>query len=208
MDLLTSKESLLVPDGGGAPESKSTVIDMRAVFKAESRLHELQLVNRDKAGDLLHALITGWHDARQGRAMAAHQQARAKRRLAQIHGIIILDRAVTVIKEKGLETTRSPAGSADLREAVVNTDPEYNRAAETLEMLEALVEYLTEKADTLKMAYFSVGHLLDPHDRSKADTSGGTTEPFQPTRTEKVQSFVQRHSKTDYGDDGFGGAAF
>lgn len=202
-DILGPDGFLTIPHGGGLAH-KAEVVDMNRVYKAEARFCELQALTRAKAGELLRAFIEAWSDARLGLAKAQEQLNKAKRRLRQVEGVAVLDKAVRVLEEKKLISTRSPAGSEDLRKAVVATDPDVAAAAEAVEMLAAISDLLETKAEALKMAYFSVDRVLDPRERHVDVSGGAEVDPFKPTPNERRAEFIAQHQRP--GDDGFGGA--
>lgn len=204
--ILGADEALQVPSGSGV--GQPIVFDLRKVLRAEARLIELQGVTRAKAGELLHTFIEAWHDARQAQASCRKQLVVSKRKVKEVKAEVVLDRALGILKDKGLISTRSPSGSEDLRDSVVTRDPSYQRACDVMEQLEAAVEYLEIKAETLKMAYFAVNKLVDPLDRTSANTSGGagSDEPGTFTDEEKVRDFVNKHTPVSksYTGSGFG----
>jgi hypothetical protein len=209
--ILGANEALVFPSGNGL--DAPIALDLRSVFKAEARLIELHHVTRMTAGELLHCFIEAWRDARTAQARARKQLVVSKRKLKEVKAEIVLDRALDVLKAKGLISTRSPSGSEDLRESVVVRDPAYQRASETMEQIEAAVEFLEIKAEVFKMAYFSVNKLIDPMDRTAPNTSGGTgtDEPGTLTDIERVQEFINKQSRANpagYANTGFGAPKF
>lgn len=193
--ILGANEALVFPSGNGI--DAPVALDLRTVFRAETRLIELQAVTRAKAGELLHTFIEAWKEARTAQARASNQCVVAKRRLKEIRAEVVLDRALDILKDKGLVSTRSPSGSEDLREAVVVRDRSYQAASERLEQIQAVVELMEIKAETFKMAYFAVNKLVDPVDRTSGSaTSGGTgtDEPGAFTDEERVREFVNKQS--------------
>jgi hypothetical protein len=206
--VLGANEALVFPSGNGI--DAPIVLDLRPVFKAEARLIELQAVTRAKAGELLHCFIDAWKEARTAQARASKQLVVSKRKLKEVRAEVVLDRALDVLKDKGLVSTRSPSGSEDLREAVVSRDRSYQAASERMEQIQAVVELMEIKAETMKMAYFAVNKLVDPVDRSSGSaTSGGSgvDEPGAFTDEERVRDFVNKQTSANtkaYTGTGFG----
>lgn len=202
-ELLLSHEAMTVPSAKGKPH----VFDMRRIHKAEARLIELANVTRLKAGELLYVVIDAFGDARNHLATLKMEFGASKQRLRTVRGIIVLDRVQDALKVKGLASARSPAGSEDLRDAIVNTDPEYLETADKLNQVEAAMEHMEGKVKKLEMAYFAINSLTKTQD-AKKDTSGGVgdDDPGAMTQTEKVQQFVNSVStvKSDNYDGDFG----
>lgn len=205
-EILSPKGVLVLPHGDG-PTNNPLTIDLASVYKAEARLFELQSVTRLKAGELLHTFIRAWSDARTAHATVQHHLTKAKRYLKRVRGLCVLDRAAAVLEKKGLASSRSPAGSEDLRDAVVSTDADYLVAADRVEQLQAALDLLETKAETLKMGYFSVQTVLDPRERH-VQTSGdtGTDDAGTMTPREKAAVFIENHGRPASYGDGFGGA--
>jgi hypothetical protein len=206
--ILGADKALVVPRGSG--NGKPLVFNLTGVFKAESRLIELQAVTRLKAGELTHAFLTAWRDASTYCKEVKAEFVRGKRAVREARAVVVLDRVQDVLKDKGLSSARSPAGSEDLRDSVVALDKDYQAAAERLEEIEAAMDYLEIKAETFKMAYFSVDKLLDPSDKTKREFSGGagTDDPGALTEDEKLDEFVAKVSTNNkqYQTSGFGPA--
>jgi hypothetical protein len=204
-ELLLSEDALLIPSG---VEGKARPLDMRKIHKAEARLVELQGVTRLKAGELLYTFIDAFGEAKTHLAWLRGEYGRAKQRVREARGIVVLDKAADVLKAKGLASSRSPAGSEDLRDGVVNRDEEYKKVFDVFCQIEAAVEHMEGKVEKMKMAYYAISDLVKTAD-AKRDTSGGAgdDEPGAVTQSEKIQQFVAEHSTMEpdaYEDAGFG----
>jgi hypothetical protein len=191
--ILSPDEVLRFPAGDGV--SSDIVFDLRPVFTAKARLVELQAITRLKAGELVHAFIRAWSDTAKLAKQAERQLTRAKRKLKEVRAVVILDRVPAELVKRGWATSRSPVGSEDIRESIVDNDAEYQKASDRLEQIQAAVAILTIDAETFKMAYFSVNKLVDPYDRTQNDTSGGIGEGEvgAMTDSERVEEFVSQH---------------
>lgn len=191
--ILDPKYALQFPAGDGV--SPDIVFDMRDMYEAKGRLVELQAVTKLKAGELLHAFIRAWSDTAKLAKQAERQLTRAKRKLKEVRAVVILDRVPEELTKRGWATTRSPVGSEDIRESIVDSNAEYQKASDRMEQIQATVALLNIEAETFKMAYFSVNKLVDPYDRTQNDTSGGVgdSEVGALTDNEKVEEFVNKH---------------
>jgi hypothetical protein len=206
--ILSADKALVVPAADGqAP----LVFDMREIFRAESRLIELNAVTRVKAGELLHTFITAWRDTKRLVARTRRQLVAAKRNVKEARATVIVDKLQEILKEKGLATPKSPSGSEDLRSSIVEKDPDYKAANAIQEEIEAALEWLEIQAETFKMAYFSVNKLIDPREAG-ASTSGGTgtDEPGTLTDDDRVEEFVNKVTTVDKKNysKGFGAPKF
>lgn len=198
-ELLLSTDALVVPSCASA---RPLTFDMRKVHKAESRLVELGGVTRDKAGELIYTFIEAWDEAAGFMASISLEYQRSKQRLRSIRGLILLDRAADVLKEKGHKS------SEDLRSAVVDRDPEYLAAYDVMQQLEAARQGMENKVEKLKMAYFSIKGLIEPVQAKKSFSGSEDEEPTEFTPTEKVQQFIQENAPKPTYSRGFGAAKY
>lgn len=204
-ELIMRDDALVVPSVSGQP----LVIDMRRIHKAEARLVELQSVTKAKAGELFHCFIEAFGDARKSAAQLRGEYGKVKQRTRQVRGEVVLTRAVDKLKERGLVSVRSPAGSEDMRDAVVENDAAYIKIFDQFCQVEAVLEDMEGRVEKLKMAYYAISELIKGTDLSKRDVSGGVgdDDPGAQTRKEKLNDFVNQHSSDDnatYEEFGFG----
>lgn len=204
-ELLMSGDALIVPSCTGAPQT----FDMRKIHRAEVRLVELASVNKFKAGELQAAMIDAFGEARRYYASLKSEFGRCKQKMRTISGILILDKAADIIKEKGLSSTRSPAGSEHLRAAVFNTDKEYLVVADIMLQVEAAMDEMESTAEKLKMAYYAIRDLIQGSDPSRRDVSGGvgSDDPGGLSPSERATQFVNQHAtvkQESYDSAGFG----
>jgi len=203
-EILLSADALVVPT---YIPGKALTFDMRRIHKAEGRLHELNFVNKARAGELFHTFIEAFGDARTVLASVRAEYGRMKHKLRQIKAVLIIDKMPEIMKAKGLGTKTNE----DQREGIVSLDPEYTEALHELGRVEAVVEGMEGKVEKLKMAYYALSDMVKGPDISRRDTSGGTgsDEPGALTESEKLQRFVQEHSgDADEHVPGFGRAKY
>lgn len=198
-ELLLSAEALVVPV---RPGSKPLALDMRKIHKAEARLVELNGLTREKAGELIYTFVDAWDDARSKLTAITFEYALAKQHLRSIKALVILDRAADVLKEKGVKS------SEDTRTAVVDTDKDYQTAYDLLQQIEAARQSMEDKAEKLKMAYFSVHKLIEPFQAKKSFSGGADDDPTEETPGERVQKFISENTKPQNYVKGFGGAKY
>jgi len=210
--VLSAKQALVVPRADG---SAPYVFDMRPIFKAEARLVELQGITKFKANELVVAFINACDESKKFLSILNGELLRAKEQLKYVRGIVVLDRAVDVLKSKGLvsSSSKSPAGSEDLRDAVVHTDKEYKEAVDRLAQVTAAAEYMDGKVEKMRMAYFCANAANKDLREVTRDTSGGTGEEEVGafTSQEKMERFVNEHAvvkQESYDDEGFGAPKF
>lgn len=138
------------------PDSPSEMtLNLNKILRAEARADEIAIVTPQRAPELLSVFNRGYLDATNLFAKVKLEQARAEDDVAKIKADILLERAVTIIKAKGLTS------SADIRQAIVDSDPEYQTAKDRLACLDATVEYFKGKMKFLENAYTSVKKIMD-----------------------------------------------
>lgn len=154
------------------------VLDLTNVQVAESRVHEVAFVTPQKAGDLLAAFNEAHLDLVGFITKVELEIRRSERKADQLRSVIVLDKVKDILKAKGLAKDSNPAGSEDLRRAVLDGDDEYQDALDKVEEMKALGELLRGKSKSIEMAYHSVKKLI-------SDTN---TPTYRETRTNGYSS--------------------
>jgi hypothetical protein len=130
-------------------------LNMSRVLKAERRGEEVAMVTPEKAPELLATFNRGYLDASEFYARLRLEYNRAEDSMNRIKAIVLIDKIPGLLKEKGLST------SADVREALIEADPEYQAAKEKMDFIGAMLEYLKGKMKYLENAYTSVKKIMD-----------------------------------------------
>ena len=86
--------------------------------------------------------------------MVDYEVSQASTNVDRVEAVILLDKAADILKKKGISS------SADMREAVVQTDPEYQDAVNRLQALKAMSALLKGKLETFKRAYFDAKDVI------------------------------------------------
>lgn len=163
---------LMVPCVAGKP----LVIDLRDIYHAEARGHELTGVTILKAPELLYTFSRALSDTKTAIAYINGKALRpCQRAIDSRTAVIVLDLAKDILEKKGLASTRTPGGSADLRKVVIDADQEIVRLRDILDQIEAAVAQLDIKAKDFERLYFSVQKVVDPRSHGpRHDISGDT----------------------------------
>lgn len=154
---LTTTGLMLIPR---AKEAGNITIDVKRIKRLESRIGEVAQVTPFKAPELLATFNKAWLDLNEFVIFLEAEQVFAKQNFNKIKGTLLLDRVPKILQDKGLVTAKSPSGSADLRQAVLETDEEYLAAQDKVYKLDAAISYLKSKRDGFEMAYNSVKKIL------------------------------------------------
>lgn len=133
---------------------------MDEVYRAEGRIKEVAYVNAHKAPELLAAFNIAYldindHLTKLELALNEAQKVANKRR-----SIVILDEVPKILALKGLASTRSPGGSEDQRNAILDQDELYLTALERVQIVKAMQSLLEGKQKAIEMAFTSVKKIL------------------------------------------------
>lgn len=153
-----SDSMLMIPRGrvGLAP----IAIDLAALKEIENRIPEVGFVTPQKAPELLSAFNVAYLDLAKFSALIEAELVGAKHFADRLKAVVTLDKAPTILREKGLTTAKNPAGSEDLRSAVLNNDPDYQKAQDWIAQLECYKALIDGKKKAVEMAYHSVRKIL------------------------------------------------
>lgn len=127
---------------------------------AERRIAEVATVTPLKAPELLATFNMAFLEASRYIALLEQEYVQAKRQADRIRSVVLLDKVPQILAAKGLASAKSPAGSEDLRKAVLDGDEEYGQALDRVNVIECYVELLKGKQKGLEMAYTSVKKML------------------------------------------------
>lgn len=146
----------------GKPNTGIIVVPLQGIFDAEARIPEIAALTPHKAPELLSAFNAAFLEVDGFVKQIEMELTVAKQHQNVVKSIVLLDKSDQILKDKGLKA------SADLRQAVVEVDPDYQAATERVNALEAAREYVKGKARGMEMAYSSVKKLIGEvvHNRS------------------------------------------
>lgn len=161
---MNAQVAIMVP----RPDGTSVALDMGEIYQAEARVKEVAIVNAHKAPELLAVFNMAFltlNDHLRKLEMCLNE---ADKKARQIRSVIILDKVPEILKAKGLASARSPGGSEDQRQAVLDADADYTAARDRVELIRCMIELLKGKRQAFEMAYTSIKKLL-----SEGPSAGG-----------------------------------
>lgn len=168
-----TRTELIIPAGN--PELPDKHIDMVNLYQLEARKQEVAIVNKAKAPELMRAYEQGYGIAARAMVGVRLEINKAKESLDKRKAVVMLDVAPTLLKEKGLTTKAAPAGSLELREAVLSNDEIYLVLLDRVNRLEAAYELLKVKAKGFEMAFQSVRKIYDDLSKVNILLNGSST---------------------------------
>lgn len=196
-------------------DGRYTLIDLRTVSAYEARLDEIAIVTKHKAPELLAMYNRAYLEVCKMSVTLEAELAAAERQRGEIRSKIILDEVPRILKEKGLATAKSPAGSEDLRSAVLDGDTKYQDAVELCEQIRCVIVLLRGKQKAFENAYTAVKKIMgedafDHHPNPRL-SAGESNVPVGNTALDTLCSICnERQFETPSGDccpNGHGGAA-
>jgi hypothetical protein len=156
--------SLIVNTTWKCPKGKGngTIdFDLQEVYILEQRKNQIGQVTKVTAPDLMQAFERGYSTVGRFYNEAEAELADCRMLLEKRKAIVATDIAPDKLKAKGLTNAKNPAGSVDLREAIVAQDDEYLALVERRDAIEAMVGLLKIKMRGFEMAYQSVKKVFD-----------------------------------------------
>jgi hypothetical protein len=150
--MLTITQGALVCPRGVNHEH--VTIPIADILKAESREQEVAIVTKLKAPELLFTFNDAWRHCHDVIVLLTSTLNAAKKAAKSRKGVVTLEVAPVVLQEKGIAST------ADSREAVLDTDPEYLQLLDEQQQIEAAIELFKGKLKGLENAFTSVKALV------------------------------------------------
>lgn len=154
----------LYPSGIEVPRGKGVGspiwVDLQPIVLAEQRMAEVAMVTPAKAPELLYTFNKAWKDLNEIVAKVKAEKTYAEVELSRVRGELILDVIPGVLKEKGLIRAGNPAGSEDLRQAVLDTNATYLGAQDRVNQITTFHDILNGKLTSFRMAYESTKKIL------------------------------------------------
>jgi hypothetical protein len=145
-----------VPREGYAP----LLLNMTRILQAEMRGDEIAAVTPDKASELLATFNRGYLDASEFFARVKLEYNRAEDETNKQKAIVLLDKMAEKMK------VNKVSSSADIRQAFVDMDPDYQAAKDRMDQIAAMMEYLKGKMKYLENCFTSVKKIMDTNNYS------------------------------------------
>lgn len=157
----------------GKPNSGVLSIPLVNIRNAEGRIPEIAAMTPHKAGELLSLFNSVFLEIGGYSKSVELELNLAKQNFNVVKATVLLDKAEDIFKAKGIKP------SADLRQALVDSDPDCQVALQRVSALEAANEYLKMKQKGIEMAYGSVRKMLGETVFSHRNTNLNGTMPSE-----------------------------
>lgn len=146
----------------GTPNVPPLNLNMHSIYQAEQRLQETRTVTPGNAPELRGAFNEACNMTTKYIAWIKYEILTAKKNLDLVKAEILLDKVPEILKQKGIKD------NADIREAIINRDPQYQECLEVLNTLEATKHLLESKAKTFERAYWDCRDVSNDKSRIAA----------------------------------------
>lgn len=179
-------------------------LDMTEIRQADGRRQEVAMVNALRAPELLTLFNNAWLVTAKYLNYLEYELDVAVRRLAETKAVILLDKVPVILAEKGLASARSPLGSEDIRQAILDRDPDYKKVQEYISSVRCYVGLLEAYQTSFMNAYNSVKKILGT-DTSSWRPNPNLPQPISPSTPLTVGDPVVDPMKVTCNDDDFFG---
>lgn len=170
--------TLQVPAGDGGPGFE---LAMEKIYRAQQRLDEIAIVNDHKAPELISCFARAYADLTDYISRVTSEVVKAQNAVATRKATVLLDEAPRVLREKGVLSSRSPGGSEDQRQAVLDLDVVYCTLRDRLQQLEAYVALLKGKQKDIENGYLAVRKMFGESYSMRSSRLGSSMPPESAT---------------------------
>lgn len=140
----------------GLPGLSPLQLDLGEIIQIETRIQEIAMITPVKAPELMAVFNHAYAELVKMVASVEFELELAKKHANEVKAVVLLDKAPAILKEKGLTTGKSPGGSEDFRQAVLDCDSDWQRAQEKIIQLKCILTLLEGKQKSIDMAYTAV----------------------------------------------------
>jgi len=129
-------------------------VQLHSTSVAECRAPEIAAITPAKAPELLVTFNKAYLDLTQIYAKLHLERSRAEDSLGKAKAVVLLDKLPGILKARGISS------SVDIRQAIVDSDEEYQMAKETLDIITATMEYIKGKIKFMENSYTAVKKII------------------------------------------------
>ena len=156
-------KSLTIPRG--TPDLNNITLDMTSIYEAESRLHEVRAVNPVTAPELMGYFNNACNTTTKYLAWVEYEILQAQKFLKLAKSIAILEKAPVAYQKQKTDGVKY---NEDFRDAIVNTDPDYQKRLDVLNALTATKVLLEGKVWSFVRAYNACKFISKPKNTTAA----------------------------------------
>ncbi len=184
-----------------ADEDLLNDIDFSFLVDGERRIDEVAIATKFKGSELMNLFNQAHLAAQKARSTLYARVQALEVTCDALAATIALEKAPAYLKERGLVSARSPGGSEDQRQAVVNSDPDYIAMRKRILNLKAGVEEYSIRARSMERCFSAVKCIFLDHTLPNP-TLNNAPAPRSSPEGQKTDSPPQSQHK------GFGAARY
>jgi hypothetical protein len=158
MDSLLELDVMMIPRG--LPNLAPLAIQIGEIRSAESRIKEIADVTPHKAPELMACFNQAYSELTRIISGVEYEYELSLKHAREVKAVIILDKVPEILRQKGLNSSKNPGGSEDMRSAILDLDPDYKSAQERILAIKAYLTLLEGKKKSIDMAYTAVKKIL------------------------------------------------
>lgn len=156
MDIGT-KVIIMTPLKGVAPEQ----VEASNMYKALARGVEVGMCTPVKAPELLACFSQAFGEANALLSKLDLQKNLTEEAIRKRRAVLVLDEMADIVAAKGHATAKSPTGTAEIKEAVVDGDEELSKLRQTLIFLKCLESLWSGHRRKFEMDHGAVKRILE-----------------------------------------------
>lgn len=158
MDALLELDVMIIPRG--LPNLAPLAVQIGEIRTAESRIREIADITPHKAPELMACFNQAYSDVCRIISGVEYEYELALKHTREVKAVLILDKVPDLLKKKGLVTSSNPSGTADMRQAILDLDPDYKGAQERTMAIKAYLTLLEGKKQSIDRALQGIKKIL------------------------------------------------
>lgn len=142
----------------GTPALGTFTIEMSAIYKAESRLKEISVISGEASKELMGFYIDAISETNKYLGWVTYELMQAEKHLKLVKAEVIIDKLPALLVDYRKNGQKD---NADIREALMYRDKEYQSQLDIVNGLSAIQEMLEAKTKTFSKAHYACKTVYD-----------------------------------------------
>jgi hypothetical protein len=150
--MILTEDELVCP--AGKPGKSPIIIPIKKILMDEKRQEEVAIVNKSRAPELLAAFNKAYREIHEFVTKLTAERNQAEKEIDRRRAHLLLNVVPEALKKAEL------SNNDDHRQAVIDSDIEYQRYVDVLDEISVAIEYLKGKLKSFDNAFTSVKRLV------------------------------------------------